>query len=60
MYLSRSVTLASWPVEEYLDLLRACRRRIPAFRAAFTELLEGCTADVEPYEQEEETGSVTS
>ncbi|MFF4590427.1 hypothetical protein [Streptomyces sp. NPDC001388] len=42
------------PVEEYLDLLGACRREIPAFRAAFTELLEGCTADVEPYEQEEE------
>lgn len=54
LYLSRSGTPASWPVEEYLDLLGACRRRIPAFRAAFTELLEGCTADVEPYEQEEE------
>jgi hypothetical protein len=54
LYLSRSGTLASWPVEEYLDLLGACRREIPAFRTAFTELLEGCTADVEPYEQEEE------
>jgi hypothetical protein len=54
LYLSRSGTLASWPVEEYLDLLGACRREISAFRAAFTELLEGCTADVEPYEQEEE------
>ncbi|MFJ2847664.1 hypothetical protein ACIPD2_39540 [Streptomyces griseofuscus] len=54
LYLSRAGTLASWPVEEYLDLLGACRRELPAFRAAFTELLEGCTADVEPYEQEEE------
>ncbi|MEU0008048.1 hypothetical protein ABZ079_28245 [Streptomyces sp. NPDC006314] len=35
--LSRSGTLASWPVEEYLELLGACRREIPAFRAAFTE-----------------------
>ncbi|MEU1701816.1 hypothetical protein [Streptomyces pseudogriseolus] len=40
LYLSRSGTLASWPVEEYLYLLGACRREIPAFRAAFTELLE--------------------
>ncbi|MFI0742654.1 hypothetical protein ACH4PU_31925 [Streptomyces sp. NPDC021100] len=54
LYLTRSGVLASWPVEEYLDLLGACRREIPAFRAAFTELLEGCTADVEPYEREEE------
>ncbi|GAA1150348.1 hypothetical protein [Streptomyces javensis] len=54
LYLSRSGTLASWPVEEYLDLLGACRRELLAFRTVFTELLEGCTADVEPYEQEEE------
>ncbi|AEM88530.1 hypothetical protein [Streptomyces violaceusniger] len=54
LYLSRSGTLASWPVEEYLELLGACRRDIAVFRAAFTELLEGCTADVEPREKEEE------
>ncbi|MET9520317.1 hypothetical protein [Streptomyces sp. NPDC002994] len=54
LYLSRSGTLASWPVEEYLELLGACRRDIAVFRRAFTELLEGCTADDEPYEQKEE------
>lgn len=54
LYLSRSGTLASWPVEEYLELLGACRRDLAVFRNAFTELLEGCTADAEPYEQEEE------
>ncbi|MGW6404106.1 hypothetical protein ACWFRP_39190, partial [Streptomyces sp. NPDC055134] len=54
LYLSRSGTLASWPVEEYLELLGACRRDIAVFRGAFTELLEGCTADDEPYGQEEE------
>ncbi|MGY1503752.1 hypothetical protein ACW4TU_45575 (plasmid) [Streptomyces sp. QTS52] len=54
LYLSRSGTLASWPVEEYLELLGACRRNLTAFRGAFTELLEGCTADAQPNEQEEE------
>jgi hypothetical protein len=54
LYLSRSGTLASWPVEEYLELLGACRRDLAAFRSVFTELLEGCTADDEPFEQEEE------
>ncbi|MEV6962662.1 hypothetical protein AB0M97_26470 [Streptomyces sp. NPDC051207] len=54
LYLSRSGTSARWPVEEYLQLLGACRREITVFRAAFTELLEGCTADAEPYGQEEE------
>lgn len=54
LYLSRSGALASWPVEEYLELLGACRRDIAVFRSAFTELLEGCTADAERYEQEEE------
>ncbi|GAA1150284.1 hypothetical protein [Streptomyces javensis] len=53
LYLSRSGTLASWPVEEYLELLGACRRDIGVFRAAFAELLEGCTADAEPREKEE-------
>ncbi|MGW7821839.1 hypothetical protein ACWGLF_27815 [Streptomyces puniciscabiei] len=54
LYLTRSATLVSWPVEEYLELLGACRRDLAVFRSAFTELLEGCTADVEPYKQEEE------
>ncbi|MER7196705.1 hypothetical protein CG723_41040 [Streptomyces sp. CB01635] len=54
LYLSRSGTLASWPVEEYLELLGACRRDLTVFRSTFTELLEGCTADAQPYEQEEE------
>jgi hypothetical protein len=55
LYLTRSCTLAAWPVEEYLELLGACRRDLAAFRAAFTGLLEGCTADTVPYKQE--TGS---
>ena len=45
LYLTRSATLATWPVEEYLELLGACRRDLTAFRAAFTELIEGCTSD---------------
>ncbi|MEU0646070.1 hypothetical protein [Streptomyces umbrinus] len=54
LYLTRSGRLATWPVEEYLELLGACRRELPVFRTAFTELLEGCTADAEPYGQDEE------
>ncbi|MEV6197516.1 hypothetical protein AB0M19_34555 [Streptomyces sp. NPDC051920] len=54
LYLTRSGTLATWPVEEYLELLGACRRDLAAFRAAFTELLEGCTADDVPYKPEEQ------
>jgi hypothetical protein len=42
-------------MEEDLELLGACRRDIAVFRGAFTELLESCTVDDEPYEQEEET-----
>ncbi|MEU5298582.1 hypothetical protein [Streptomyces umbrinus] len=54
LYLTRSGRLATWPVEEYLELLGACRRELPVFRTAFTELLEGCTADAEPYGPDEE------
>lgn len=54
LYLTRSGTLASWPVEVYLELLGACRRDLAVFRSVFNELLEGCTADTEPYKQEEE------
>lgn len=46
--------LASRPMEEYLELLGACRRDIAVFRGAFTELLESRTVDDEPCEQEEE------
>lgn len=46
--------LASRLMEEYLELLGACRRDIAVYRGAFTELLESCTVDDEPYEQEEE------
>ncbi|MGI5262341.1 hypothetical protein [Streptomyces angustmyceticus] len=52
-HLTRSDTLISWPVEEYLDLLGACRRDLAAFRAGFEELLHGCTADAEPRDQAE-------
>lgn len=52
-HLTRSDTLVSWPVEEYLDLLGACRRDLTALRTAFNELLDGCTADAEPYGREE-------
>jgi hypothetical protein len=52
--LTRSATLASWPVGAYLELLGACRRDLAVFRSVFNEFLEGCTADVEPYKQEEE------
>ncbi|WP_051774437.1 hypothetical protein [Streptomyces sp. NRRL S-237] len=53
LYLTRGGGLAAWPVEEYLDLLGACRRDLGAFRAALHELLAGCDADIEPYDQEE-------
>ncbi|WP_217225980.1 hypothetical protein [Streptomyces anulatus] len=47
-YLSRSGVLATWPVEEYLDLLGSCRRDLAALRSVFAELLAGCQADQEP------------
>jgi hypothetical protein len=54
LYLTRSGVLATWPVEEYLDLLGACRRDLPVLRAVLAELLAGCMADVVPYDLEEE------
>ncbi|MFD3381301.1 hypothetical protein [Streptomyces sp. NPDC058697] len=54
LYLTRSGTLATWPVEEYLELLGSCRRELPVFRTAFAELLEGCTADAVPHGPDEE------
>ncbi|WP_371640782.1 hypothetical protein [Streptomyces virginiae] len=53
LYLTRGGVLAAWTVEEYLDLLGACRRDLNAFRAALHELLAGCDADIEPYDREE-------
>ncbi|MFD8725429.1 hypothetical protein ACFV2H_47705 [Streptomyces sp. NPDC059629] len=54
LYLTRTGTFASWPVEEYLELLGACRRDLASFRSAFTELIEGCTSDAVPQGAEEE------
>ncbi|MGQ4437474.1 hypothetical protein [Streptomyces sp. SAS_260] len=53
LYLTRSATFATWPVEEYLELLGACRRDLTVFRSAFTELIEGCTSDDVPWKSEE-------
>ncbi|MDK0524875.1 hypothetical protein [Streptomyces sp. ML-6] len=53
-YLSRSAVLATWPVEEYLDLLGTCRRDLTALRTVFAELLAGCDADTEPYTPKDE------
>ncbi|WP_424893320.1 hypothetical protein [Streptomyces sp. XH2] len=55
LYLTRSAVLASWPVEEYLDLLGTCRRHLPSLRAVLAELLAGCPADVVPCDHEEES-----
>ncbi|TJZ94450.1 hypothetical protein [Actinacidiphila oryziradicis] len=49
LYLTRSGTLATWPLDEYLALLGARRRDVPAFRAALAELLAGCPADHIPF-----------
>ncbi|MGW7444969.1 hypothetical protein [Kitasatospora sp. NPDC054795] len=54
LYLTRTATLATWPVEDYLALLGARRRDLPQLRAAFAELLMNCTADQEPFEPDEE------
>lgn len=54
LYLTRSGVLANWPVDEYLDLLRTCRRDLPTLRALLAELLESCPADVVPHGPEDE------
>jgi len=54
LYLTRSGVLASWPVEEYLNLLGTCRRDLATLRALLAELLAGCPADVVPHSQEDE------
>ncbi|MFB7364692.1 hypothetical protein [Streptomyces hydrogenans] len=42
LYLTRTGVLTSWPVEDFLDLLGACRRDLTELRAVFRELLTGC------------------
>ncbi|MFC7979741.1 hypothetical protein ACFUT3_31470 [Streptomyces cinereoruber] len=42
LYLTRTGVLATWPVEDFLDLLGACRRDLTELRAVFRELLNGC------------------
>ncbi|MFI2673209.1 hypothetical protein ACH5AU_27275 [Streptomyces albidoflavus] len=54
LYLTRSGTLVSWQVEEYLDLLGTCRRDLPTLRTVFAELLKNCTADAIPIHHQEE------
>ncbi|MFE7531700.1 hypothetical protein ACFU7Y_39255 [Kitasatospora sp. NPDC057542] len=54
LYLTRTATLATWPVEDYLALLGARCRDLTRLRATFAELLINCTADQEPFELDEE------
>lgn len=42
LYLSRSGVLTSWPVDDFLALLGACRRDLTELRQVFAELLAGC------------------
>ncbi|WP_432189866.1 hypothetical protein [Streptomyces sp. Tue6028] len=42
LYLTRSGVLASWPVDDFLALLGACRRDLTELRGTFAELLTGC------------------
>ncbi|MFJ8827672.1 hypothetical protein ACIREE_38775 [Streptomyces sp. NPDC102467] len=42
LYLTRSGALVSWPVDDFLALLGACRRDLPDLRHVFSELLTGC------------------
>lgn len=58
MSASRSGVLTSWPVDDYLALLGACRRDLTALRGVFAELLTGCQADARYFDTEEETEHV--
>lgn len=60
LYLSRSGVLASWPVDDFLALLGACRRDLTELRGVFGELLAGCRgqADARYFGTEEETDRV--
>ncbi|MFJ1796842.1 hypothetical protein [Kitasatospora griseola] len=54
LYLTRTATLATWPVEDYLALLGARSRDLTRLRVTFAELLTNCTADQEPLEPGEQ------
>ncbi|MFE0462553.1 hypothetical protein ACFW1A_25190 [Kitasatospora sp. NPDC058965] len=54
LYLTRTATLATWPVEDYLALLGARCRNLTQLRATFAELLTDCPADQEPFELDEQ------
>jgi hypothetical protein len=60
LYLTRSGVLASWPVEDFLALLGACRRDLTELRGVFADLLTGCNgqADIPYFATEEETERV--
>jgi hypothetical protein len=58
IYLTRSATLVSWPVDDYLALLGTRRRNLPELRGAFAELLAGCSADADPQYVGEDPRSV--
>ncbi|QIB49470.1 hypothetical protein [Streptomyces aureoverticillatus] len=60
LYLTRSGVLASWPVDDFLALLGACRRDLTELRGVFAELLTGCDgrADARYSGSEEETERV--
>ncbi|MFE7046037.1 hypothetical protein ACFU9X_43645 [Streptomyces atratus] len=60
LYLTRSGVLASWPVEDFLALLGACRRDLTELRGVFAELLTGChgQADAPYFATQEETERV--
>lgn len=60
LYLSRSGVLTSWPVDDFLALLGACRRDLTELRGVFGELLTGCRgqADARYFGTPEETERV--
>ncbi|MEU2591637.1 hypothetical protein ABZ630_12520, partial [Streptomyces albidoflavus] len=60
LYLTRTGVLVSWPVEDFLDLLGACRRDLTELRAVFAELLTGCHghADASYFTTQEEVDHV--
>jgi hypothetical protein len=60
LYLTRSGVLTSWPVDDFLALLGACRRDLTKLRGVFAELLAGCRgqADARYFGTAEETERV--
>ncbi|MFG2540099.1 hypothetical protein ACGFU4_33170 [Streptomyces sp. NPDC048511] len=60
LYLTRSATLTSWPVDDFLALLGACRRDLTELRGVFGKLLAGCQgqADARYFATDEETERV--